>query len=400
MSPRIKKLLQVSLLLTLAGWANALYTLIHRQSLLAGSLEGESFCNIGKAFNCDAVALSSYSTLAGVPVSAWGMAFYGVALALAAWAFFAAQDGHREKLASASTALLAFSAFGLLPSLWLAFASFFLLGTVCLLCLLTYALNIGLVVTALLIKRESPSPVTKGRFGFVSDIPQALWITSIALTALHLFAPKIVSSTVAERGLDDAAVQHYVARHFQEAPKSILPTGYPFLGPENAPVTMVEYSDFQCPFCKRASLTLPSVVAARGGQVKLVFKHYPLDPSCNPAMKGHGHPYACLAAKTAQCAFTRKGNEAFWTVEKALFDAQEKISPEAIQAAGMLSGLTAEELKACVDDSATHDAVVAQAVEGTTAGVQGTPALYINGKLAEGGTLPLILQPILDQYKK
>lgn len=382
--------------LACAGWANALWTLFHQQKLLAHGLEENSFCNAGTTFNCDAVALSSYSSLFGISVSSWGMLYYAVVFLLAIWAYFLAVDQKEEATDGAAKLLLALTGLALLPTAALAATSFFLIKSLCLMCLLGYAINFAMAYVA-----YSASRRTVGRANLSQGlrlVPGGLWIAIVVVGALQLFSQKIVSSSVSGgQEIDAEVAQGYVNRYLGEPEKRIRTEGMPILGRQDAPITIVEFSDFQCPFCKRAAKTIPAIAAAYGDRVRIVFKNYPLNSACNAAPgMGGGHAFACSAAKAGHCVFTVKGNDAFFRYADSVFDQQSALSEDVIRKAAEKEGLAGAEYERCVKDLATHQAILDQTIEGTSLGIQGTPAIYINNRYAEGAVFPRLLQPILD----
>src|ERR1041384_5749469 len=145
--------------------------------------------------------------------------------------------------------------------------------------------------------------------------------------------------------------------------------GEPHKGPENAKVTIVEYSDFQCPFCSRGYNTLEKQVLANyGDKVKFYYKHYPLP----------FHPCAKLGAIGAECAKEQKP-DAFWKLYAALFENQGQITADNVKekSTGFLdgSGVDMAKWNDCFDNKKTADKVDAQMQEGSSVGVRGTPGL-------------------------
>jgi len=147
-------------------------------------------------------------------------------------------------------------------------------------------------------------------------------------------------------------------------------------GPVDAPVTVVEFSDFQCPFCKKARATLSELVKLYPDQVRLVFKNFPLDSSCNPYIRGQLHPLGCRAARMARCA-GRQGR--FWEVHDAIFELPE-LSPDALDGLAASLGLDESELASCMADEEPASRIRADIDEGRKLGVMGTPTLYVNGR--------------------
>ena len=147
--------------------------------------------------------------------------------------------------------------------------------------------------------------------------------------------------------------------------------GAPFRGSATAPVTIVEFSDFQCPFCKQVVPTLTQVLSRYGEKVKLVYRDFPLDI----------HPQAGKAAEAARCA---QDQRKFWEYHDALFANSPNLSPEGLKTYAEQLGLDIASFEHCLA-SGTHAAAVQKSIdEGIRLGVTGTPAFFINGELLSG----------------
>ena len=154
--------------------------------------------------------------------------------------------------------------------------------------------------------------------------------------------------------------------------------GEPSKGGANAKVTIVEYSDFQCPFCSKGYATMENqVLKEYGDKVKFYYKHYPLP----------FHPWAQAGAIAAECAKEQKP-EAFWKLYSSFFENQAQITPDTVKekATGFLQGTGVDMAKwnDCFDNKKSLPKVQAQMTEGQSVGVRGTPGFIINGRLISG----------------
>jgi protein-disulfide isomerase len=150
-----------------------------------------------------------------------------------------------------------------------------------------------------------------------------------------------------------------------------IPAGTPVLGPDNAPVTMVEFSDYQCPYCRRAQGTVEELVARYKDKLRLVHRDFPLD----------GHPGAVPAARAARCA-GEQGK--FWEYHRALLTAPGDFSDKDFKGRAEALGLERARFDTCLA-SDRHDAAIKASVEdGARIGVTGTPAFFINGRMIFG----------------
>ncbi len=142
----------------------------------------------------------------------------------------------------------------------------------------------------------------------------------------------------------------------------------PFKGPEDAPIVIITFTDFQCPYCAQFSPVLESVQQAYPNHVKLVHKNFPL------AM----HKFARRAA-AASVAAQRQGR--FWEFHDRLFESSNQLSDEKIMQIAEELGLDLEQFKRDMDDPAVQQGIMQDIRDGYHAGVRGTPSVFVNGKL-------------------
>jgi protein-disulfide isomerase len=157
---------------------------------------------------------------------------------------------------------------------------------------------------------------------------------------------------------------------------TVSTTGAPARGGANAPVTIVEFSDFHCPFCKRVLPTLKALEERYGDKVRLVFRDLPLDQL---------HPGARKAHEAARCAH-EQGK--FWAYHDVLFENAPRSSADDLRGFARDVGLDVSKFDACVTSGRHREAVQKDIEEATRLGVNGTPAFFINGQLLSGA-LPL-----------
>ncbi len=150
-------------------------------------------------------------------------------------------------------------------------------------------------------------------------------------------------------------------------PRSEVAATGPARGPDDAPVTIVAFSDYQCPFCRRAEPTLAAVLARYPESVRLVHRHYPLDRL---------HPLARSAAEAAACA---EDQGLFWEYHEALFAEGANLETEGLRAIALDLGLDEAEFASCVDERRHQARVEADLAAGKAVGVKGTPAFFVNG---------------------
>lgn len=156
-----------------------------------------------------------------------------------------------------------------------------------------------------------------------------------------------------------------------EDPVKIPTAGSPVRGPADAAVTLVEFSDFQCPYCSIAVGKLNAVLEAYPGKVKLIFKEFPLDT----------HSQAALAAAAAIAA-QQQGK--FWQMHDALFAHRRDLSRPTILALARETGLDMKRFETDLDSAETKKTVARDLQDGDHAGVEGTPSVFVNGRKYNG----------------
>jgi protein-disulfide isomerase len=153
-------------------------------------------------------------------------------------------------------------------------------------------------------------------------------------------------------------------------------------GRTDAPVTIVEFSDFECGHCKEAYRGLKAALPTYGDDVQVRFHHYPLDGACNPAIPaGGGHRYACLAAMAAECAGAQGK---FWQYHDTLFENQPQFTRDDLLRYADDVGLDRAQFLACLDSDAPRAAIARDVAAGDRLGIESTPTLYLNGRTVRG----------------
>jgi len=368
-------------------------TWVHYQ--LAASADYISFCDVNATFSCTQAYQSQYGRLAGVPVAVLGVAYFLGLLLLATL------GRHLEALAG----YLAVSAFvGLGVVLYLAWATLFVLGTLCLLCVATYVAVIGLFFVA---GAAMPFPVSGLSTRLSRDLPR-LMSTPAALVALVLVLGTTVAGAMlfpsdrAEAvaaspttGQPDASPRRtigtplteeqkaQVRASFDAAPRAIVPADA-----DGARVVIVKFNDYQCPPCRQTYELYQPVKAkwdaAAPGKVKFITRDFPLDPECNASAPGGSHTAACEAAVAVRLA---RANGKADELEAWIFARQPDLTPALIrEGAREVAGVTDFDAKY----ASTLAAVRNDTALGAALGVNSTPTFFINGVKIGGVPAPLL----------
>jgi len=144
------------------------------------------------------------------------------------------------------------------------------------------------------------------------------------------------------------------------------------MGPEDAPVTLVEYGDYECPYCGAAYLILNQVFEVMGDNLRFVFRHFPLTQI---------HPYAETAAEAAVSA---GGQNRFWKMHHLLYSNQQSLDPWHLSRFAEELGLDTVRFVRELENQAHHDRVREDFLSGVRSGVNGTPTFFINGFRYDG----------------
>ena len=188
---------------------------------------------------------------------------------------------------------------------------------------------------------------------------------------------------VRDQFLDTLRAKTAVRVSLEPPRQNIATANSPSKGPANAPIELVEFSDFQCPFCLRAHPTVQQVLDAYGDRIRFVYRNYPL-PS---------HPNARPAAEAAACA-AEQGK--FWPYHDKLFATQSKLADADLKQDAADLGLDAAKFNACVDSHKFRAEIDADVRAGQEAGVDGTPAFFVNGRLINGAQPYEVFKRIID----
>lgn len=376
-------------LLAAAGiWVSQLLVDVHIAAVHTGA--GDSgICAASSAFSCAEVANSWLSHIGGLPIASLGMAFYVVVLILVGVRRFAP-----EKLPGIPDVLFFSALLGLAYSVFLAIGGKIVVGKWCPKCMLLYAVNLGLFITAWIALPDGP----KAAFGRTFKVfgTKAFWVAALLL-ALATAGTQALYVTQAR-----AAIANY--QKMQEklglAPpvhKEVDVGSAPGRGDASAPVVIVEFSDFECPFCGRLARGLADAAKANPQAFRYYFKHYPMDDACNPEITRKFHEDACQAAKAAVCA---QDQGRFWELHDLMFANRTRLKPKDLLGYAAQIGVDVERFAACVDDPETVKRVQADIAQGKALGVGGTPTFFVDGWRQMGARKADEILGLVEQAKR
>jgi protein-disulfide isomerase len=199
-----------------------------------------------------------------------------------------------------------------------------------------------------------------------------------------------VAAIKAGKSADEAIAESKASKFgTRPAPKLLddpvpIPTlGSPVMGPAKARITLLEFSDFQCPYCSKAVAQINATLKAYPNDVRLIFKQYPLD----------SHPEAAISAAAALAAH-QQGK--FWPMHNVMFANRPKLSRQSILAWAKEIGLDMKRFTADLDSDAIRKTVLRDHSDGDKAGVEGTPTVFLNGQKYNSDLAPDAIKPVID----
>ncbi len=387
MAERVKKILAVLILAVIGLGVGIATEVIH--SRLASDVNYVSFCNVSANVNCDVVLGSRYALLAGVSVSAWAILYY---LMLIGGAVGVAATGGAQLQERIATLMLVLAVWGLLFSIYMAATAFAVLHSVCVMCSALYLVNIALFVAAWWLRsglrvaghREAMARARPDRLGLAGSIVATVVLVAIgAWEALGRGVHPTDAAEIARQRPD--FYRWYFAQPLTQVP---LDAGRHSRGNPDAPVTIVEFSDFECAHCAAFHQSLEDVLHRMGQSVRVEFRHFPLDSACNPQIAAHVHPDACLAAAASECA-AKQGK--FWQYHNLLFANQQQLGRPFLIGYASRLGLDVARFTACLGSEEPRAGIERDVADGALLGIDSTPTVFINGRTIKGALDPDLL---------
>jgi protein-disulfide isomerase len=202
--------------------------------------------------------------------------------------------------------------------------------------------------------------------------------------ALAATAPKPSCAMPGGVPCPGAGAAHVEESAAVEVPGPVEVGRSPVRGPTQAPITLVLFSDFQCPFCSRVETTLTALEAAYPGKIRVVWKNFPLDFHAN-----------ARAAARAAVAAGEQGK--FWEMRSRLLAAQQQLAPGDLEQHAQALGLDLARFRTSVASAATDEVVEADLRQGRTLGVEGTPAVFINRRKLMGAQPLAVMKAAVDE---
>ena len=381
-----------------AGWLLSVH--IRFSTGQAGLTEG---CVLGASFlggGCANVAVSEYSDIFGIPLAAIAMGYYAAILLLVFWAMRNYQAAYEPLYLSFFLSTLA-----IVVTVIMFYISRFVLNSFCIGCSILWLVNLAIwpafvkhlglgwgnalgANMELFRSKELKLRSDRLRVSFITSAVCLLIFSAVGAAAKGL------------QGQESRATDSSIITDYKAAQQTFLPAEA-FGGPQSkgatAPVMdIVEFADFQCPGCKMAAQFLRPFVLKNADKVRVTFRHFPLDGSCNPFVPNGQHNLACAAARNTVCA-GQQGK--FWEMHDQIFDNQDSLTFQGMEGFVASLGLDKAKFDACLKDPATESAMQKDMQWGELIQLQSTPTIIVNGRKLTGARQPAELEALLQHLE-
>ncbi len=203
----------------------------------------------------------------------------------------------------------------------------------------------------------------------------------------HVVGSRSATDTGVADGAEEAQAADVIVAGDVERYKVPVSDAQPSKGPKDALVTIVEFSEFQCPFCSRVLPTTKQVVDTYGDKVRIVWRNNPLS----------FHNNAAPAAAVAMEAYAQGGNDKFWEVHDTLFANQKALGRPELEGYAEKAGLDSAKVKKALDEGTHKKAIDADQAMATELGARGTPYFFVNGRQLRGAQPFAAFQKVIDE---
>jgi len=368
-------------LLALAGLLNSIYLAISHYRVYT-DIGYRSFCAISKAINCDTVSQSPYSIIFNVPVPVWGIIGYTLFLLFLVFAW--SKPFHRKHLWSLLVVIA--SVFSCI-SVGLALILTAFIHSYCIMCILSYGINLTLLFfTVLIRKRFSTSDFTNGLRQDIYLLMQK------KMRAATVFFPFLIIVGVVVI-IFPAYWNMTSGTGLADIPRGITEDGHPWIGAESPELTIAEFSDYLCFQCKKMHYFLRQIVAQNPTKIRLIHYHFPMDHEVNFIVK---EPFHTGAGKMALAAIYAASQGKFWEMNDLLFDLAGNEKEINLKKLAAKTGLESERLARAVNSQSMRQRLKIDIWTALKLRMVGTPSYLINDKVYQGQLPPEIFKKVLN----
>ncbi|MBC2732973.1 MAG: thioredoxin domain-containing protein [Desulfobacteraceae bacterium] len=367
-------------ILSVGGFADSIYLSISHYRVYT-DIGYSSFCAISKSINCDTVSQSPYSILLGVPVPVWGVLGYLVFLLMLV---NAKGEWHRQKNGWAVLQLIAL--FFSLYSVVLAFISTYYVHSYCIMCILSYGINLLLLFYIWIIRKRFYLPSLC--IGLRQDI-LLLWRNSITRWSAGLIFSMMLVAIIAF-----PSYWQYSA----ELPLGTLATGitddgHPWIGASHPKLEITEYTDYLCFQCRKMHRYLRRLVARYPDDIRIVHRHFPMDHAINPLVK---EPFHNGSGKMAILALYANEQGKFWQVNDILFEKGSKREEVDLRELALQTGVDLSGMRKALSERTDLQMLLAKDIwAGMKLDITGTPAYVIEGNVYLAQIPPEIIRKVI-----
>ena len=402
------------IILTVSSLLGAVFSGILIEHHVNPATESEflkAVCGTGSESGCDRVNTFEISKFLGLPIAFWGFLYYAVVFLLIIFYL---------KLKEITLIQFIFwaSVLALLIDILLLIYSLIIIEAVCNLCVITYFLTIGILLSSgVILKKHQKTlfnldidlkSLISNSAVFISMVSGFILIVFIGVFIL-LYARASSPSITGKSNPDSILNEAWEAfkRQYENEPLRDFSTRHSASKGASEPIlTIVEFADFLCPHCKHIGEELKHIAEKYPKSIKVVFKHYPLDQECNQNIPRKFHEGACQLAYISQCAL-KEQPAAFWNMHDMIFKFQKRIlSAGSLNDSEMntlirSAGLNVNTIRSCVRNPQIKSQIRQDIEEGDKAGVKGTPSLYINNRKVPTSNINFFIEKLLTyQVKK
>ncbi len=392
------------LLFTILGGALSYYSTNLTYQLALTGLVDPSGCSVNEWISCDAVLATRFAKMFGIPVAWFGFLYY---LTIAFFAILSVASKDIKRSTASIAIALGLSIGAVLFSFYKAY-QLITMQVLCPVCIGMYIANFAILI--FLVKSGNLS--FKRIFSFLLDYLKSVigrktrrefshqpilyaifitWVFIFGYSGVYLFEKDIPKPK-------DFNLEKALTAHFEQDTVDItIDPDAAFRGNPEAEVTIVEFSDFECPACRITSRKLTGIILEYRNDVSLFFMNYPLDKSINPNMKFDIHKNAALAAFAGVCA-QQQGD--FWSYHDAMFSNQKKIDRDFLIQLAKEQRWDPAEFGNCMDSEETYQRVLNDIQSGADMDVLGTRFLYINGRHVNCWSNRRFMRAIVDEELK
>ncbi len=400
-----RALLALAALLAVAGCLLSIDMYRGHLEVLTGGVSDRLFCGAGELFDCHAVAGHESSQFLGLPLPGWGLFFYLLVAGAALAAALYREPDRRSALALG--AVLGTSAVAV--DLYLAYLMVAEIGSLCLGCIATYALNLALTSISWILVRTLPGTFAIGHLlpsplallrgedaAYYRALLKAALLTasgaSLALAAAWTIIPLRQIYAYGEEVMD--ALLEEIRHEEPQFPPHLFEE-QPTIGPLEAPVQILLVGDFQCSLCRSLASKLDELRERWPSAIRAGFVNLPLCTDCNPHLRLNMHPDACSIAAAGECA-ALQGR--FWEFHRFVYRdlRSSQVTKEAVLGrAAPAIGLELPLFSACMAEEHGLQAVKSDVALCDELGITVVPSTIINGHIKPGSMFPWMLERIV-----